>query len=128
MKKIIKSSSKKDKVLVVLEKMQDSIGLIAEGQTMFRGEMNRRFDEVDKRFDEHDQRFVEIGQRFSGIENNLKIALEYLFKIDEEITQIKSEIKEIKKKDGIDKNWIASIEKRIGIIEKQLKIQKQMAR
>jgi septation ring formation regulator EzrA len=119
---------KKDKVLVVLEKMQEDIRLIAEGQQMLREDVNRRFTEVGKRFDQVDGKFVEIGRRFSGIEDNLKAALEYLFRIDEEIGDIKKELEEKKKTEKINKSWTESIEKRIALIEKQLKARKQLAR
>jgi tetrahydromethanopterin S-methyltransferase subunit G len=38
----------------------------------FRGETQRRFDEVDRRFDEVDRRFQEIDKRFDKVEDGVK--------------------------------------------------------
>ena len=38
----------------------------------FRGETQRRFDEVDRRFDEVDRRFEEVDKRFERVEGQIK--------------------------------------------------------
>ena len=120
---------------VVVEEMKDSIKLVAEGQVMLRGEMNRRFDEVDKRFDEHDKRLDGIDGRlykhdgmFSEINSKLDTTLEYLIRIDEEITQIKEEIKEIKEKmKYLEENKIGKKDKEyVSLVEKVLNIEKEV--
>lgn len=116
-----KNSYNTSEVMTMLEGMNDSIKLVAEGQVMLRGEMNRRFDEVDKRFDEHDQMFHEVNSK-------LDTTLEYLFRIDEEITQIKEEIKEVKERmKYLEENNIGKKDKEyISLVEKVLNIEKEV--
>jgi len=38
----------------------------------FRGETQRRFDEVDRRFDEVDRRFGEVDKRFDKVESEVR--------------------------------------------------------
>jgi predicted nucleic acid-binding Zn-ribbon protein len=146
MKKKILKSTKKDEVLIVLEKMNDNIGIIAEGQQFLKEEMNRRFDDSDKNINDFKDEMFGFSKGMYSFRDemykfrddtkaNFKAILEHQFNTDDrlesiekELKEIKSEIKEMKKKSNLDEGWVALIEKRIGFIEKQLKLQKQMAR
>ncbi len=131
--KKIKRVSKDEKVLKVfgesqvmmlLEKMDDSIQLVAEGQVglqrqldgltnevhSFRDETNvrfakidarfeqvdARFDKMDARFDQMDARFDQMDAEFKEVKANQKATLDYLFNIDERVEAVEKEVREIK--------------------------------
>lgn len=106
MKKIKRVSEDKEvlkvfsgsEVIMVLEKMDDSIKLVAEGQMglqrqldEFKGETRAEFKKVEANFGkvfgklaEHDRKFEEIDSKFETVFN-------YLSRIDDEIVALKNE-------------------------------------
>jgi hypothetical protein len=135
---------KESDVLVVLEKMENNIEIIAEGQIDLKNDVSVLKQDVsvlkqdvsvlkqDVSVLKQDVSVLKQGvsvlkEKVTGIEANMKITLEYLFRIDNEIQDIKKELMERKKQDTFNKEWMASMEKRIKIIEKQLKIQENAA-
>lgn len=106
--KIKKSPKKKSENYnsVLLERMHDDIKLIAEGQVGIQ----RRLDGVES----------EIACFKEETENNFKLFFEHLSRIEDEIMEIKNDLKDNYEKKGWDKKWREAIEKRLEKMEKIL--------
>jgi len=111
---------KRDQQVVVLEDINSKFSLILE---QFSG-VNKKIDNNHKEFLEFKDEMLEFkGEMFEfrdRTDKNLKVALEYLFRIDEEIQDIKSEITDLKKrlKEKADQDRILDVEKRMVKLEK----------
>jgi|GEM_PF-2501680 len=106
----LKNNQEADYTNVILERMEDSIKLVLEGQVglqrqfdvareddkSFRDEMYFFRDEMCSFRDEMYSFRKEVGTRFDKVEANQTITLEYLSRTDERIENIEKELKEIK--------------------------------
>lgn len=134
----ISSSSDRDKMTVVLERVEDQIKLVAEGQVSLRESMDRRFDEVDEKFEAIDMRFIGVDRRFDGIDekfeaidekfknidekfegvdNNFQSVFGYLSRIEDEIGEIREDLKNNYERKGWDVDWRKMMENRLERIE-----------
>lgn len=123
----ISSSSDRDKMTVVLERVEDQIKLVAEGQVSLRESMDRRFDEVDEKFeaiDEKfkniDEKFKKIDEKFEEVDNNFQSVFGYLSRIEDEIGEIREDLKNNYERKGRDIDWRKMIENRLEKIEAAL--------
>jgi len=106
--KIKKSPKKKtgNYDTVLLEQMHDDIKLIAEGQTGIQ----RQLDELR----------TDVCGFKSDTESNFKLFFSHLSNIEDEIMEIKDDLKNNYEKKGWDKKWRETIEKKLERIEKIL--------
>jgi len=102
-------SSYEERLMVLVENLGDEIKLVAEGNLM----LGERFDRMEQKMDGG---FKEIRQEMQG---GFKSTVEYLLHIDEEITQIKNDLKKLKEVKA-DKETLIIFEKRIAKIEGDL--------
>jgi hypothetical protein len=114
-KKVVKKDKKEktfkeSHVLVVLEKMEDSIKLLAEGQAGFREEMNRKFEKMEGRLNEFERE----------TRDNFGIVFEYLKRIDEEVQDIKARLGELDE-GKIGKKEYNFVMKRMDDVEEQVR-------
>lgn len=129
-----KNQKSKDRQTVVLEDINSKFSLMLEN---FSG-LNKKIDNNHKEFLEFKDEMTEfrgemigfrgemIGFRSEMIsfkdstDKNLKVALEYLFRIDEEIQDMKTELKDLKKifKGKADLDKLMVFEKRLIKLEK----------
>ncbi len=111
---------------VLLERMDDKITLLAEGQTAFREEVKvefgkvwDKFDSIDGRVGSIDSRLYSIDGRLDSLEqemrSNFKTVFEYLSRIDGEIAEIKMMLE-----NKADKQELAAIERRVARLEAEL--------
>lgn len=104
--KKVKRKKPKNYTDVLLEKMHDDIKLIAEGQ----GGIQRQLDEFKN----------EMYEFKKDTKSSFKSILEYLSRIEDEVMEVRKELKDNYEKKGWDKEWRISIEKRLEKIEKAL--------
>lgn len=109
MKKKVQKNSKqnsRDQQTAVLEDINSKFGLVLE-----------KVSGLDEKIDANHQEFLEFRDR---TDENLKVALEYLFRINEEIQDMRAEVKDLKKllKDKADLDRLESMEKRLIKLEK----------
>jgi len=121
---------KKEHFEVVLEDMNDSIKLIAEGQMAFRQEVNRRFDDVDRRHvefrDETRANFKTLFDFRDETRANFKTVFDYLAKMDDELQDIKKTLKQLDET-KIDKSNFAALAERVARLETELEKYKTAA-
>ena len=126
-----KAEMKRDQYTVVLEDVRRQFGVMKEG---FSG-VNKRLDDLDKKVDDNHR---ETNSNFKTLfkfrnemadfkdetNNNFKVSFEYLLKIDDEVQSIKKEMAEMKDNmdEGIDPIKFSELERRVGIVEKELNI------
>lgn len=114
-------SSREDKLMVLMEHMQDDIKAIAEGHSgLQRGidNLNEGQLRLEKRMDSLESRF----DRFElETKNNFQVVFEYLSRIDDQLADIKKDLETNYEKKGWDAKWRKSIEDRIEKVEKLLK-------
>jgi len=99
-----KKTENYDKVL--LERMHDDIKLIAEGQVGIQRQLDALTDRVCGFEDD--------------TKSNFKLFFEHLSRIEDEIMEIKDDLKNNYERKGWDKKWREVIEKRLEKIEKIL--------
>lgn len=118
-REFIKNNSR-DQYAVVLEGVSAKLSLILE---QFSG-LNKGIDDNHREFlgfrDEANASFKEISGFIDRTDKNLKVALEYLFRIDEEIQDMKTELRDLKKifKEKADLDKLLVFEKRLIKLEK----------
>ncbi len=146
-KMILKNAKSKsrsdDEVLIMFESLKNGIQIIAEGQSSlserfddfrdemyeFKNEMYGFRDEMygfrDEMYGFRDEMYEFKGEMYSfrdETKNNFKVVFEYLSRIDDELQDIKKEIKEIKiildKK--VEIKIVLDLEKRVEKLEKEL--------
>ena len=99
---------KKEYLEVIAESINEKFEVIIEGQQA----LNQKFDKLEENLDEFKE---ETG-------SNFKTIFGYLIKIDDEITEIKEELKNIRK-DLLNEAEVARVEKlefRVTYLEKEL--------
>lgn len=123
---------------VILEDVNHKFDLILEGQETvkneIREEFNERFDKFEKRLDKFENKFDKFKNRLDRLEkgfnefkketnSNFKMIFKYLSRIEDEIVEIKLEIKDLKENKA-DKIKINDLEKRVIILEREIKREK----
>ena len=85
-----------------MSKSDTSLDDIAEAISLLASNIDDRFEQVDQRFEQVDQRFEQMDQRFDAIDRELykihkeqRETREWLEKIDNRLTGVESDIKEI---------------------------------
>lgn len=91
---------------VLLEKMHDDIKLVAEGQVV----VQRQLDEFKG----------EMHEFKEDTKSSFKSILEYLSRMEDEIMEIKEDLKNNYERKGWDKEWRDMIERKLEKIEKTL--------
>ena len=136
-KKTIKPNLKSNKstyeeqLMALAENLDDKIQLVAEGNLMLGERMDRGFADVDKRFDMMDLRMDSMENRMDSMESKIdllekdmrgshKTAVGYLSRIENELADIKIELKRLKEKEA-DKETLLSFERRVIKIEQDMK-------
>lgn len=107
----VKKVFAESEVLIVLEEMNDSMKILAEGQIMLSG----RMDNLESRFDGLES---EVRQGFSLI-------MDFLKRLDEELMGIKKDVEEAKEK-KVDLNIYEMLEKRMAVAERQIERMKSV--
>jgi uncharacterized phage infection (PIP) family protein YhgE len=136
-KKIIKKnnpteSSREDKMMVILEDMRDEIKIVAEGHSVLQNgiyelskELGGELSNFGKELTSVKKELTSFRKEFNEFRNdtkdNFKILFEYLSRIDDEISDIKNELKNNYKKKGWDVKWRKAIEERVEKMEKMMK-------
>jgi uncharacterized phage infection (PIP) family protein YhgE len=128
---------KKDHFEALLENMNDNIKLVAEGQTAFREEVNQRFDRSDQRFaefqketranfktlfefrDETRANFKKVFNFRDETQANFKTVFDYLSRIDNELQDIKKELK-LLDQTKVDKHEFNDLAQRVARLERKL--------
>lgn len=123
MKKIDNKKIKKkaeDYVAVLLERVHSDIKLIAEGQIGVQRQLDEFKDEMHSFKDE----MLEFKQ---DTKSGFRQIFEYLSRIEDEIMEIKEDLRDNYERKGWDKKWREAIEKRLEKIEKSLVDKKMIA-
>lgn len=131
---------------MVLEKMDDSIKLVIEGQMgiqrqldEFKDETHAEFravevnfkkvfgklNEHDRKFEEVDTNFKKVFGKFSEHDSKFETAFEYLSRIDDEITEIKNKMAKTDWKE-MSRSEFEGINRRLEKIENDLAKHKAM--
>lgn len=125
---------KESQVLVMLEKMDDKITLLAEGQMDMRETMDKKFDILFE-FKENTERDLAVLLGFKSnaerdlatllgfkdsAEKNFAIIMEYLERIDDDVQIIKKRLDEMDEK-KMDRKEYNFIMKRVDDLEKEVK-------
>lgn len=98
-KKKVEEYFRGTEVGMMIEVFQDQLKMVAEDLSGFRDETKKRLDKIEK---------------------NQEVTLEYLYRIDEEISDIKKELKKFEES-NVDKDEFELLKTKIGEIEKELK-------
>jgi len=129
MEKRTSKSLKNDQQVVVLEDVNSKFDLILEQYSTLRGDIRKNSDELAEFRKETDSNFKilfdfrnDMLEFKDGNEKNMAVALEYLSRIDDEIQDMKLEIKELKAEFGgsAESGKILDFEKRLKRVEKLL--------
>ena len=118
---------------VILEDVNSKFDFLSEG---FLGlnknvkELNKKFDNLNKKVDDNhretNSNFKTLFKFRNETNDNFKINFEYLSKIDDEVQSIKEEMAEMRDNiingERIDPVKFFEIERRVGIVEKELNI------
>lgn len=109
-KQISKNESKRflpeGQVVAILERLEEKMDLMLENNISLRESLDTFKVET---------------------KNNFSVAMEYLSRIDDELSNIREELEERKKTENIDKNWMEKIERRLAKAEEQIKKQRFLA-
>ena len=113
-------------VLVVLESIDDTFKLLAEGQQGLdrrMGGLEDRMGGLEDRMGGLEGRMSGLEDRMGGLENDMKsgfsMIMDYLKRIDEEVVGIRKDIEDLKKK-KVDWEVYHPLEKRLRIAEKEI--------
>ena len=108
-------------ILMALEDFRSDFATVLEHQSAQIANLDekftKRFDEIDKRFEAIDKRFEAIDKRFEEIDKKFEINFEYLSKIDDEIVEIRKELRLLRKKDGVQDKKIKNVERKLVVLE-----------
>lgn len=131
-KKAIKNTPKKERHFgVILENIDSNIHLVIERQDILDRKIDARFDEANKNLDDFK---IETRSNFGTLfrfreetQSNFKTIFGYLTRIDDELREIKLEIKALKGElvKKADLSRIESLEKRVAKME--ITLQKKLA-
>jgi hypothetical protein len=129
MKKDKKNKKKEDsvfsgnQVMMMLEQVMDNISILAESHQALKNKMDGKFDGLEQRFDGLEQRFDGLEQRFDKFEketgDNFRSVFEYLSRIEDEIVDIKQELKRLQKNKA-DRNEVLDLMRRVEVLEKKI--------
>ncbi len=130
-KKVKKETDKKrDYTAVLLEDMRDDIKLIAEGHTILEKGIRKLNEKVDKLDNKMERMEIDISVLKTDVfalktdsldlKSGQSQILDYLSRIEDEIQNLKKDLKENYEKKGHDKKWRELIEERLEKIEKAL--------
>jgi septal ring factor EnvC (AmiA/AmiB activator) len=120
MAKVKKKKEKKDsvfsgnQVMMMLEQVMDGVGILAENHRTLENKMDQRFDKMDQRFDGFEQ---EVKENFSAV-------FEYLAKIEDEIMDIKKELKKMQKNKA-ERRMVLELTERVSALESEIAILKK---
>jgi len=118
-----KPALKKEHFEVLLENMNDSIQLIAEGQDMFRQEVKQRFNESGKRFFEFQSEtranFQELFEFRAETRANFKQVIDCLMNMEDELADIKMKLNKLSE-EKMDKKEFVILESRVLKLEREL--------
>jgi uncharacterized membrane-anchored protein YhcB (DUF1043 family) len=120
MAKVKKKKEKKDsvfsgnQVMMMLEQVMDGVGILAENHRTLENKMDQRFDKMDQRFDRFEQ---EVKENFSAV-------FEYLAKIEDEIMDIKKELKKMQKNKA-ERRIVLELTERVSALESEIAILKK---
>jgi chromosome segregation ATPase len=120
---------------VLLEKIEDNLKLLAEGQSNLNEKMDRKFEAVDERFDQinqqfksiekklgdHDQQFKNIEKKLGDHDQQFKTILKYLSRIEDELMELKGKINRVEENGNIDRKEIEDVKVRLEKVEEALK-------
>ncbi|MFA6376939.1 MAG: hypothetical protein WCX69_06085 [Candidatus Paceibacterota bacterium] len=149
-------STYEEQLMVLVENMHDEIKLVAEGNLMLGERMERGFADVDKRFDEMERRMdigfekvwdkiesmdakiesmdakiesmdAKIASMEKDMQSSFKTVVECLSRIEDEIAEIKIELKRLEEKKA-DKEVLIAFEKRLARIERELEEHKNLCK
>jgi septal ring factor EnvC (AmiA/AmiB activator) len=112
-KKESKESYSKDEVLVMFESLQDSIGILAEGQQSIKDELSEFKGEM---YSFRDEMYIFKKQT----EDNFSAVFKYLASLEDEVAEIRADLNKNKENEKISKRWMREIEKRLAQLEKKL--------
>lgn len=99
--KKVKEYFRGTEVGLMIEVFQDQLKMVAEDLSGFRDETKKRLDKIEK---------------------NQEVTLEYLYRIDEEISDIKKELENMEKNDaGCDNTELETLKTKIFEMEKEIK-------
>jgi uncharacterized membrane-anchored protein YhcB (DUF1043 family) len=127
MAKVKKKKEKKDsvfsgnQVMMMLEQVMDGVGILAENHRTLENKMDQRFDKMDQRFDKMDQRFDRFEQE---VKENFSAVFEYLAKIEDEIMDIKKELKKMQKNKA-ERRIVLELTERVSALESEIAILKK---
>ena len=135
-------STYEERLMVLVENLEDKIQLVAEGNLMLGEKMDRGFADVNKRFDAMENRMDGFEIRFDNLETKVdnlevrfdnletkvdnlekdtrssyKTVIQYLSRIESELAEIRIELKRLEDNKA-DKETLAAFEKRIIKIER----------
>jgi hypothetical protein len=118
----MKIEEKKKKVKDSLLR-ESAVGMMIEG---FEGHLKLLAESFDAKFGSLEkkmtERFDEMKVRFDEFDKNQKITLKYLFKIDDEILDIKKKLEDMEKNDAsCDKAEFGMLKTKIFEMEKEMK-------
>ncbi|MFA6183792.1 MAG: hypothetical protein WC682_01680 [Parcubacteria group bacterium] len=123
-KKESKKSYDKDEVLVMFESLQDSIGFLAEGQQSIKDELTSFKDEMyifkDEMYSFRDEMYIFKKQT----EDNFGAVFKYLSSLEDEVMEIRADLKKNKENKSASKKWMQGIEKRLTQLEKKLVVKR----
>ena len=115
-----KNTRKKDGMTILLERIEDKIGLVSEGHSI----LERKIDGLDSRMDKLDSRMEKMDSKIDRIElkmdEGFKLVLSHLSGLDKEFMELKNDLKDNYEKKGHDAVWKKAIEERVGKLEKLL--------
>ncbi len=125
-KQSIKKTYSEDYVGAILEEIRSDFKVFGEGLSV----VQRGLDEVKADLSlfkaETRGNFAKVFEFQTEAKDNLSTTLEYLSKIDDEITDIRAELEKGKKAGKMEESWFKKIEQRVLIVERQLKGQKSL--
>ena len=112
-----------NQVMMMLEQMNNGIGVIAEGQKQLRNDMDGEFkslrNDMDGEFkslrDDMNEGFKKVDEKF---EAKFDIVFEFLSRIEDELVDLRKEINILKETKAEDKSVI-DLDNRVNILEEK---------
>jgi hypothetical protein len=94
----------------------DNISILEESHQALKNKMDGKFDGLEQRFDGLEQRFDRF-EKETG--DNFKSVFEYLSRVENEIVDIKQELKRLQKNKA-DRNKVLDLMRRVEVLEKKI--------
>jgi len=106
--------------------MEHKFDLLSEGFSGVRKDIKRLDKKIDDNHEETNNNFKTLFKFRNETNDNFKVNFEYLSKIDDEVQSIKEEMAKMRDNmingEKIDPVKFFEIERRVGIVEKELNI------